>query len=101
MLLQHIVKKISFIFCFIILSNTLPAQKQQTNAFLYKEFIAADNLKINSKFFLVITRLELLEPFLKSGSLSIARQLNDTVFIIKNNSGALSFKNIFPANNNW
>jgi len=102
MLLQHMAKKVSLIFCFIILLTDLVAQHKQANSFSYKEFITTGTLKINSNYFLVFSRQSVLQPLLQSGSISIARQLNDTAFIIiKNDNTVLDFTPIFPANTNW
>lgn len=101
MLLLHTVKNILLLVVCVLLLNNLSAQKKQT-AFAFKEFVSTDDVA-NNKYFFVATSPKKIAAYLHNNQLSVARQLNDTAYIVKliDISIANQFSLIYPANNNW
>ncbi|MGG9964718.1 S8 family peptidase [Ferruginibacter sp. SUN106] len=103
MLQKGIAKKILVFSIGILLLNNLFAQQQTAETSAYRSFVAPGDNNSNSTYFLLYSSSKVLVSFLQKGQLLIARQLNDTAFIVQVNDKSIlpSFKQMYAANNNW
>ncbi|GAB2830299.1 S8 family peptidase [Ferruginibacter profundus] len=103
MLQKAIAKKIVVFSIGILLWNNVLAQQPTAVAQAYRSFVAPGNNNRNNTYFLLCSSPKVIAGFLQQGKLSVARQLNDTAFIIKviDKSILPFFKQIYPANTTW
>jgi hypothetical protein len=101
MLQRYCSKNIFLLFLSTLLWNGLSAQ-DKTVSTAFAPFITGVNT-ITPDQFLVVSAAAPILAAEKNDQLTVLRQLNDSVYIIKTNNLNLqaSFKKIYPANNNW